>query len=63
MIDNKKLAAFVIITILFLLTLTLKTTNYYVLIPMYIVFVLVGLYDLGVDEFEREEAEKNDKAK
>jgi hypothetical protein len=63
MIDKKKIALFVITTILFLLTLTLKTTNYYVLIPMYIVFVLVGLYDLGVDEFEREEAEKNDKAK
>ena len=61
MIDNKKLAAFVIITILFLLTLTLKTTNYYVLIPMYIVFVLVGLYDLGKDEFDKEEKEKKAK--
>ena len=63
MIDKKKIALFVIITILLILTLNFQNINYYVLIPMYIVFILVGLYDLGNDEFEREEAEKkNNKA-
>ena len=58
MIDKKKIAAFVIITILLISTLAFQNINYYVLIPMYVVFILIGLYDLGMDEFEREEAEK-----
>jgi hypothetical protein len=63
MIDKKKIALFVIITILLISTLAFQNINYYVLIPMYIGFILVGLYDLGNDEFEREEAEKkNNKA-
>jgi hypothetical protein len=62
MIDKKKIALFVIITILLILTLTLPNVSYITLIPMYVLFILVGLYDLGIDEFEREEAKKNDKA-
>ena len=54
MINYKKLTLFVVTTIMFILALTLKTTNYWVVIPMYIVFILVGLYDLGVDEYEKE---------
>jgi hypothetical protein len=61
MIDKKKIALFVIVTILLISTLAFQNINYYVLIPMYIGFILVGLYDLGVDEFEREEAEKKNK--
>ena len=60
---NKKLIAFIVITLLFLVTLTLPNVDYIVLIPMYIIFVLIGLYDLGKDEYEKEEAEKKDKAK
>lgn len=33
-----------------MLALTLKATDHAVLVIMYIVFVLVGLYDLGKDE-------------
>ena len=58
MIDKKKIALFVIITILLISTLAFQNINYYVLIPMYIGFILVGLYDLGNDELDREEAEK-----
>lgn len=54
MINYKKLTLFVVTTIMFILALTFKTTNYCVVIPMYIVFILVGLYDLGVDEYENE---------
>jgi len=61
MINNKKLIAFVIITLLFLVTLTLPNVNYIILIPMYIIFVLIGLYDLGIAEEEREKQERQSK--
>jgi hypothetical protein len=61
MINNKKLIAFVIITLLFLVTLTLPNVSYIILIPMYVIFVLIGLYDLGVDEEEREKQERQSK--
>ena len=61
MIYTKELIAFITITILFILTLTFKTTNYYILVPMYVVFILIGLYDLGLKEFDREEKEKQNK--
>jgi hypothetical protein len=48
-INDKKLTLFVIITFMFILTLTLPKINYYILTPMYIGFVLVGLYDIGKD--------------
>lgn len=50
MINKPKLTLFVIITILFILALTLETADHIVLAIMYIIFVLVGLYDLGKDE-------------
>jgi hypothetical protein len=63
MINNKKLIAFAILTILFGLTLTLPNVNYTVLIIAYIGFILVGLYDLGNEMIEKEEeAKKNNKA-
>jgi hypothetical protein len=61
MIYTKELITFIIITILFILTLTFKTTNYYILVPMYVVFILIGLYDLGLKELDREEKEKQNK--
>jgi hypothetical protein len=61
MINNKKLIAFVIITLLFLITLTLPNVSYIILIPMYIIFVLIGLYDLGIAEEEREKQERQSK--
>jgi len=61
MINNKKLIAFIITTLLFLITLTLPNISYIILIPMYIILVLVGLYDLGVSEEEREEQERQSK--
>jgi len=61
MINNKKLIAFIITTLLFLITLTLPNISYIILIPMYIILVLIGLYDLGVSEEEREEQERQSK--
>jgi len=61
MINNKKLIAFVLLTLLYLITLTLPNVNYIILIPMYVIFVLIGLYDLGVDEEEREKQERQSK--
>ena len=34
---------------MFILVLTLPKVDYYILTPMYIGFVLVGLYDIGKD--------------
>ena len=61
MINNKKLIAFIITTLLFLITLTLPNVSYIILIPMYIIFVLIGLYDLGIAEEEREKQERQSK--
>lgn len=47
--NNKKLALFVAITFMFILTLALPKINYYILTPMYIGFILVALYDIGKD--------------
>jgi hypothetical protein len=47
--NNKKLALFVAITVMFILTLALPKINYYILTPMYIGFILVTLYDIGKD--------------
>jgi membrane protein required for beta-lactamase induction len=58
---DKKGVAFIVITLLFLLTLTLPKVNYGVLIPMYIVFVLIGLYELGKDKVDEEESESQSK--
>jgi membrane protein required for beta-lactamase induction len=58
---NKKGIAFIVITSLFLLTLTLPKVNYGVLIPMYIIFVLIGLYELGKDKIDEEESESQSK--
>ena len=54
---------FIIATLLFILTITLPRIDYTTLVVMYVIFVLIGLYDLGKDEYEKEEAEKKDKAK
>jgi len=61
MMYDKKGIAFIVITLLFSLTLTLPKVNYGVLIPMYIVFVLIGLYELGKDRIEKEESEGQNK--
>jgi hypothetical protein len=58
---DKKGIAFVVITLLFLLTLTLPKVNYSLLIPMYIVFVLIGLYEYGKDKVDEEEQESQSK--
>ena len=50
MIINKKLILFIIVTIMFILVLTLPKVDYWAIIPMYIGFILVALYDLGKDE-------------
>jgi hypothetical protein len=46
MISKPKLALFYIITIMFILSLSL---GQWFLTPFYIIFILVGLYDLGKD--------------
>ena len=61
MMYNKKGIAFIVITLLFSLTLTLPKVNYGVLIPMYIIFVLIGLYELGKDKIDEEESESQSK--
>ena len=58
---DKKGIAFVVITLLFLLTLTLPKVNYSLLIPMYVVFVLIGLYEYGKDKVDEEEQESQSK--
>jgi hypothetical protein len=63
MINKPKLIMFIIATLLFILTITLPRIDYTTLVVMYVIFVLIGLYDLGKDEYEKEEAEKKDKAK
>jgi len=47
---NNKLILFILTTVLFILALTLKTADHALLIVLYIIFVLVGLYDLGKNE-------------
>ena len=61
MMYDKKGIAFIIITLLFLLTLTLPKVNYLLLISMYIIFVLIGLYELGKDKLDEEESEGHSK--
>jgi Ca2+/Na+ antiporter len=61
MINKPKLIMFIIATLLFILTITLPRVDHTTLIIMYVIFVLVGLYDLGVSEEEREEKERQSK--
>lgn len=57
MFNIKKLIAFIILTILFIAALRMNYTSNRdggfvsnaILITMYIVFILVGLYDIGKD--------------
>jgi hypothetical protein len=62
MINKPKLIMFIIATLLFILTISLEKVDHIILTIMYIIFVLVGLYDLGIDDYLKEEAEKKDKA-
>ena len=60
MINTPKLTMFVLISILYFATLCINAENKILLSVLYVVFVFVGLYDLGKDEVEVE-AKKIDK--
>jgi hypothetical protein len=49
---NNKLIMFVLSTILFIFTLTFPNTDHLLLIIMYVIFIIIGLYDLGKDEVD-----------
>jgi len=54
MINTPKLTLFVLISILYFATLCLNAENKIILSVLYVIFILVGLYDFGKDEVEPE---------
>ena len=54
MINTPKLTLFVLISILYFTTLCLNAENKIILSVLYVIFILVGLYDFGKDEVEVE---------
>ncbi len=54
MINIPKFTLFVLISILYFTTLCLNAENKIILSVLYVIFILVGLYDLGKDEVEPE---------
>jgi hypothetical protein len=50
--SNNKLILFIVATALFIFALTLPDTEHLILSVAYIVFVVIGLYDLGKDEVD-----------
>jgi hypothetical protein len=53
--SNNKLILFIVATALFIFALTLPDTEHLILIIAYIVFVIIGLYDLGNKEVDEAE--------
>ena len=53
--SNNKLILFIVTTALFIFALTLPDTEHLILIIAYIVFVIIGLYDLGNEEVDEAE--------
>jgi len=52
---NNKLIMFILSTILFIFTLTFPDTDHLILTIAYIIFIIIGLYDLGKDEVDEAE--------
>jgi hypothetical protein len=53
--SNNKLILFIVATALFIFALTLPDTEHLILIISYIIFVIIGLYDLGNEEVDEAE--------
>jgi hypothetical protein len=52
MINVPKLTLFILISILYFATLFIKAENKIIVSVLYVIFILVGLYDLGKDDVE-----------
>jgi len=53
--SNNKLILFIVATALFIFALTLLDIEHLILSVAYIVFVIIGLYDLGNEEVDEAE--------
>lgn len=53
--SNNKLILFIVATALFIFALTLPDTEHLILSIAYIVFVIIGLHDLGNEEVDEAE--------
>ncbi len=58
MINTNKLYAFALATILYFITLCIPVDHKLLITFLYIILILVGLYDIGKDEVENEKAEQ-----
>ena len=54
MINFPKLSMFILISLLYFISLCMKVENKILLTVLYVIFILVGLYDIGKDEIESE---------
>jgi hypothetical protein len=52
MINAPKLTLFILISILYFVTLCTKAENKIIVSVLYVIFILVGLYDFGKDDVE-----------
>ena len=52
MINVPKLTLFILISILYFATLFMKAENKIIVSVLYVIFILVGLFDLGKDDVE-----------
>jgi hypothetical protein len=58
MINNNKLYAFALATVLYFITLCINVEYKLLITFLYVILILVGLYDIGKDELENEKAEQ-----
>ena len=54
MINFPKLSMFILISLLYFISLCMKVENKILLTVLYVIFILVGLYDIGKDEIDAE---------
>jgi len=59
MINFNKLLAFVIISIMYFITLCANVEYKILISVLYIIFILVGLYDLGKDDVINEDKQQS----
>jgi|LakMenEpi03Aug12_release.lakeMendotaPanAssembly.Ray.scaffolds.fasta_scaffold4459054_1 hypothetical protein len=54
MINIPKFSMFLLTSLLYFISLCMKVENKIFLTVLYVIFILVGLYDLGKDEIDAE---------
>jgi hypothetical protein len=54
MINFPKLSMFILISLLYFISLCIQVENKILLTVLYVIFILVGLYDIGKDEIDAE---------